>query len=103
MPDTEWRWAEPGPALGDGISDVLQGNNQRRRVAVTWFRHGAMFGGNRVRLKLATLADKLALRGVPTSALIVSAEGPDAFAAVDAWVYDAGPLHGWMDRAAQTP
>lgn len=103
VPDSEWRWLKPGPALGDGISEVLQGNNRQLRTAVTWYRHGAMFGGNRVRLKLATLADRIALKEQPTSALIVSSEGPDGFAAIDAWVYDAGPLYGWMDRAAQTP
>ena len=103
MPDSEWRWAHSGPVFGETASEVLQGNGQRKRMAVTFYRHGPMFGGSRAKLKLAGLLDRIRLRGQPTALLILSSEDADAVAALGRFADAAAPLDEWMDRIAQNP
>ena len=103
VPDTQWRWASNGPVFGDSQSETLQANGQHKRLAVTFYRHGPMFGGSRAKLKLATLLDRIRLKAEPTAMLIVSSEDEDALGAVGRFVDAATPLDAWMDRAAQNP
>ena len=74
MPETDWAWAEPGPALAGGKVDRLAAVGKTARVAATWYRNGGLLTGSNARLKLANAADRLLLRAEPTATLILSAE-----------------------------
>ena len=104
--NTSWRWLRPGPALHAGRGDWLQADGSTRRLALTWYRTGDVVTGSTARLKLANMADRLALRGDPTEMLILSAEdrpGRPAREAVEAFLASAGPPQAWMDRIAELP
>ncbi len=106
VPGTDWRWLRPGPGLQAGEGEWLQAQGQVRRYAVTWYRSGALVTGDRKRLKLRTMADRLAMRPEPVTVLILSAEatrGQDAPEAVAEFLAAAGPLVRWMDGVAQVP
>lgn len=100
-PDSGWSWQAPAAAVANGHGERLLGNSRQGRVAVTWYRIGDVLTGSNAQLKLAVMADRLRLRARPTMLLIVSAEDtPDhpATPAIEAFVRDAGPIAGWMDR-----
>jgi len=104
MPLSPWSWQSTGPAFADGRSERLLGNGTTERLAVTWYRSGAMLSGSNARLKLAVMRDHLLLQARPTVMLILSAEeSPQAPAAtaMAAFLKSAGPLGPWMDRMAQ--
>lgn len=106
VPDTEWRWLGPGAALEGGMGDRLQALGKIRRTSVTWYRSGTMLGGSKLRLKLANMADRLALREQPTMLLILSTEeraGTDPQAVIADFLTSTGPVGEWMDRIAQRP
>jgi len=106
MPDTAWRWLEDAPGEAGGMGEWLQANGHLKRFAVTWYRTGNLVTGSNARLKLANMADRLAMRARPTSMLIVSTEESPAHPAqeaVRAFLAAAGPPARWMDRAAQLP
>jgi hypothetical protein len=74
------------------------------RLALTYYRNGDLLTGSGARLKLATIADRLLLRGRPTTMLILSAESPthpQAVAALDRFRQSAGPVAPWIDRIVQ--
>ena len=103
VPDTDWRWFAPEPGLDGAIGDRLQALGTQQRVAMTWFRHGDWTGGNRGRLKLLAMRDRLLFREAPTMMLIVSAEDrptQDATDTIEAFHASAAPLGQWMDRIA---
>ncbi len=105
MPDTEWRWLEPGKALGTAKTDYLLANGHVKRFAATWYRTGDLLSGSNSSLKLATMRDKLLLSARPTTALIVSSEAmgdEDPAVAVSEFTKDVGSLGQWIDRIAQT-
>lgn len=100
VPGTDWRWLEPAAGIGGGQGEWLQAQGIHRRLAVTFYRSGALLTGSNARLKLATLQARLAMQARPTTVLIVSAEdqGGAAQQAVRAFLQSAGPLNRWMDR-----
>ena len=104
IPDSGWAWTSNGPAMPAARSDRLTYAGRIERMAFTWYRSGAMLTGSNARLKIANIADRLALRPRPTAQLIVSAEqrpGRDAAAAVRTFLAVTGDPGPWMDRIAQ--
>lgn len=106
MPDTGWAWQSDGAAVAGSRAEQLLGNGRIERLAQTWYRTGDVLTGSNARLKLANLADRLALREEPTMMLILSAEapGPDAAdprAALAAFRAAIGPVGPWMDAISR--
>lgn len=103
-PGGDWSWASGGPAIGAAKSERLIHNGTTERLALTWYRSGALLGGSNLRLKLSGIADHLLLRPRPVSMLILSAErspavDPEsALRDFHAALGDPGP---WMDRIAE--
>ena len=103
-PESGWSWTSNGPDLRSARSDRLTYLGRIERVAFTWYRSGAMLTGSNAQLKLANIADRLALRPRPTALLILSSEqrpGHDAVAEVRAFTASIGDVGPWMDRIAQ--
>ncbi|MFM5932372.1 MAG: exosortase A [Novosphingobium sp.] len=101
MPDSEWAWMSPGPALDGAKADRLLAQGQIERTAFTWYRTGDEITGSNARLKLANTRDRLLLQARPTAVLILSAEksgsaNPDQ--AVQQFHSAIGPVDRWMDR-----
>jgi hypothetical protein len=100
-PGSDWAWQADAAAIAGGRGDRLLGTGRLGRVAQTWYRSGDLLSGSNTRLKLANMADRLALRTHPTMLLIVSAEDMPAGGAdpaIRTFVASAGPLGVWMDR-----
>ena len=101
MPQSEWSWLSPGPALGASKADRLLARGQIERVAFTWYRSGGTLTGSNVRLKLANTLDRLLLRSRPTAVLILSSEKTGTTkpeASVTRFQSAIGPVDVWMDR-----
>ncbi|MEO5587727.1 MAG: exosortase A [Novosphingobium sp.] len=99
-PGTGWAWIAPGPDAVDFKSDRLLGGERHGRLAQTTYRTGNVLTASNLRLKLANIADRLALRARPTTMLILSSEEPHAEGSLRAFRASAGPVAPWMDRAA---
>jgi exosortase A len=102
-PDRGWAWAAPASALAGGKTERLEAPGPVGRLAVTWYRSGALTTASNLRLRLAAAADKLLLRRRTTATLIVSAEerpGRPARQAVERFVAATGEPGAWMDRVA---
>ena len=98
---SEWRWLSDAPAISGATGDRLQAVGAHQRVALTWLRHGDWVGASKLRLKLATMRDRMLLRAQPTAMLIVSAEeraGQDASATLSDFLESTAPVGEWMDR-----
>jgi len=101
MADSAWAWLANGPKIGNARSERMLAEGRVNRLALTWYRSGALLSGSNARLKLATMVDRLTLTARPTAMLILSAEDrPDQSAedAVRAFHTAVGPLDQWMDR-----
>lgn len=101
--NSAWAWLAPGPADGGAKSDRLLAEGRVQRLALTWYRTGALTTGSDVGLRLATMQDRVLLRARPTTVLILSAEERKehpAHDAIAAFRHAAGPLDQWMDRMA---
>jgi exosortase A len=104
VPNSGWDWQGAGPDVADGKSDRLLGKGAIPRLAETHYRTGALLTGSNARLKVANIADRLALRARPTLLLILSSEQqPEAAQAgtLAAFRQSTGPLGPWMDRIAR--
>ncbi len=104
MPDSAWRWLSPAQGVQGGHGEWLQADGSVRRLVMTWYRTGNVLTGSNSRLKLANIANRLAMQERPTAMLILSVESEDAVAAEAAlarFTRDAGPLPEWMDRIAR--
>ena len=104
VPDTPWRWLEPGPSTADSTADYLLANGNVKRLAHTTYRSGNILTGSNARLKLASIRNRLALDIAPTTVLIISAEEnqfqqPDR--AIAAFRSSIDPLDDWMDAVLQ--
>jgi exosortase A len=100
VPHSDWRWLEPGPAIAGGSGEWLLAGGKTRRLAVTWYRTGAMLTGSNPRLKLANMRDRLVLAAHPTATLIVTAEaraGHEPVRDVAAFAAAVGEPGAWMD------
>lgn len=101
-PGSGWAWLSPGEAVADARSDRLLGAGRHARLAETTYRTGAVTTGSNLHLKLANIADRLALRARPTTLLILSSEDRVPEASLRAFRASVGPLGPWMDRVTQT-
>jgi EpsI family protein len=103
VPDTDWAWAEAGPRIANANVDRLAAPGPVVRIAATWYKTGDHVTGSNARLRLANMADRLALRPRTTATLILSAEerpGHSAQRAIERFLASAGPPDAWMDRVA---
>ncbi|RXZ65772.1 exosortase A [Pelagerythrobacter rhizovicinus] len=103
VPDTPWRWLEPGRTSPEAAGDVLLAYGRLVRVAETSYRKGDLTTGSAARLKLATMRDRLLLRRRPTATLILSVEGRPAAEGtqvIDRFTAAIGDRGAWMDRVA---
>lgn len=101
--DSEWSWNSAGPAVADGKADLLRARGRFERLTQTYYRNGELLTGSALRLKLATIADRLMLRREPTVLLILSTElagDHDPADTLDRFRSATGPLGPWMDRIA---
>jgi exosortase A len=106
VPESDWRWLEPGPAIEGAKSDWLFAQGRVERLAVTSYRTGDLLTGSNARLKLANMRDRLLMRAEPTMTLILSAEereGHPAADSIEAFRQATGPSGAWMDGIAQLP
>jgi EpsI family protein len=104
MPETDWRWLEPGPPIADADSERLFAQGHIYRLAATFYRTGDLLTGSNSRLKLANMRDRLLMRAEPTMMLILSAEERAGHPAVDSiasFRKASGPTGAWMDGIAQ--
>lgn len=105
VPDTPWRWLQPGPAIPGAKSEWLLANGQFKRLAATYYRTGSLLTGSNTRLKLATMQHRLLLDDAPTMVLILSAEHRGGHPAPDeslsAFRRAIGPTDAWIDRIAK--
>jgi len=103
VPETAWRWLEPGSGSDEAAGDVLLAEGRLLRLAQTTYRTGDLTTGSAAMLKLATMRDRLLLRGRPTATLILSVEGRPASEGaqvIAAFTDSIGDRGGWMDRIA---
>jgi EpsI family protein len=106
VPDTPWRWLEPAQSIAGGAGEWLRARGSVRRLAVTWYRSGSLTTGDRPRLKLSTMADRLAMRARPVATLILSSEagkGENPATAIRAFLSATGRPGEWMDGIARLP
>lgn len=106
VPDSDWRWLKPGPAIPDAQADLLFAQGRVSRLAATFYRTGDLLTGSNSRLKLANMQDRLLVRPEPTMTLILSAEerpGQPAAQSIAAFRRATGPVGEWMDGIAQLP
>jgi exosortase A len=105
VPDTPWRWLEPGSYIPGGKSEWLMANGRIKRLAVTYYRTGDLLTGSNARLKLATMRQHLLLDDDPTVVLILSAENrtgaPGPEESLAAFRKAIGPADVWIDRITQ--
>lgn len=101
-PDSGWAWLSPGEPIADAKGDRLLGPGRHERLAQTTYHTGRVTTGSNLRLKLANIIDRLALRARPTTLLILSSEDRAAEASLRAFRASVGPLGPWMDRVTQT-
>lgn len=101
---SRWAWSRPGPAIAGWTSTRIEAPGPTDRLVITWYGHGGSVTASRARLKLALLADRLAMQAGPTSALIVSAEeggSRPADEALGAFLAAMGPVDRWSARIAE--
>ncbi len=105
-PDSAWAWLGKGPEFADARSEYLLAHGADKRLAVTYYRSGRLITGSPVRLKLATLVDRLLLRPQSVGVFILSAEDSgkgDASGSIRAFLDAAGPADAWMDAVMKRP
>ena len=101
--NSEWSWNSAGPATSGAKSDLLRARGSVERLAQTYYRNGNLLTGSALKLKIATIEDRLLLRREPTAMLILSVEASgseDPGIALDRFRQATGPVGPWMDRIA---
>lgn len=99
--NSEWSWNSAGPPAAGSKSDLLRARGSVERLAETYYRNGDLLTGSALKLKLATIADRLLLRREPTVMLILSTEqapGESGAIALNGFRQATGPVGPWMDR-----
>ena len=102
--ESDWSWTSAGPSAALARSDRLMAGGKIERLALTYYRSGALLTGSNARLKLANISDRLLLRPRSTAMLILSAEqrpGHSADLALGAFRQAIGEPGQWMDRIGQ--
>ena len=101
---SDWSWTSTGVSAPFARSDRLMAGGRVERLALTYYRTGALLTGSNARLKLANISDRLLLRPRPTAMLILSSEqraGYCAAAALGGFRRSIGDPGQWMDRIGQ--
>jgi exosortase A len=95
-----WEWVADTAPVPGGRAERIAANGTTEREVVSFYRVGNRLTGSDAEVKLETL--KVRLIGGPQRAVavLVSAEGKDARAAVDRFLAALGPVSGLADRAA---
>ncbi|WP_240957070.1 exosortase A [Pseudopontixanthobacter vadosimaris] len=104
-PDTPWRWVGQGEGTGTYGSENLFALGRYRRLAQTSYYREPLLTGSALRLKLATMRDRLLLRPNPTATLILSAEerqGRPAAELLADFRRAIGSEGAWMDGILQS-
>ena len=102
--ESDWSWTSAGPSAAPARSDRLMADGKIERLALTYYRSGALLTGSNARLKLANITDHLLLRPRSTAMLILSAEqrpGHSAALALGTFRGAIGEPGQWMDRIGQ--
>ncbi len=103
-PLSGWSWTSAGPPAANAKSERLLHNGVTPRLALTWYRSGALLTGSNIKLKLGNIGDRLVLRARPTATLILSSEasgGNDPGAALGAFRVAVGEIGPWMDHIGE--
>ena len=99
--NSEWAWNSAGPDAPGAKSDLLRARGSIERLAQTYYRNGNLLTGSALRLKLATIKDRLLFHREPTVMLILSVEakpGEDPAVTLDRFRRATGPVGPWMDH-----
>lgn len=94
-----WSWSESRLAPSGGRADRIASFGTVREVA-TFYRVGASLTGSEYRVKLETVKTRLLGGPQRAVAVLVSAQGPDPRASIDAFLAELGPIEALADRAA---
>ncbi|HZU63207.1 MAG TPA: exosortase A, partial [Novosphingobium sp.] len=105
--DQGWEWEANAAAPPAVRAERLLAADGTLRLAETSYRSGGLLTGSVVALRLATLADRLALRPRAVAVLILSAEAAPgqeaaAHATMAALRRAMGPTGPWLDRVTGT-
>lgn len=96
-PDSDWRWLGGAGGAADHAAQWLLIAGNHKRYTQTSYRQGDSITGSGTRLRLSTLAGKLAMTRERTATLILSAEGEGAEAAVRDFASAIAPREEWLD------
>lgn len=99
--NSEWSWNSAGPPVTGAKSDLLRARGSKERLAETYYRTGELLTGSALKLKLATIGDRLMLRREPTVMLILSTEvtgDEQPGVTLNRFRQATGPVGPWMDR-----
>lgn len=101
--DTEWSWVEDAAPLAGGRAYRIAAPGPVTREVVQLYLVGDTLTGSDGRAKIATLRRRLLGGDQRAIGVVVSAEGPGARQAVEAFLRAAGPVDRLVDRAAGMP
>jgi exosortase A len=96
-PDSKWAWAANTVAPANGKGEAMRGPGKVTREAVTFYVLGGGATGDAMTVKLRTLKARLLGGDQGAGVVIVSAEGMDARARIDAFLRDLGPVERLID------
>ena len=91
-PDSKWAWAANTAAPKGGKAEAMRGPGKVTREAVTFYVLGEGATGDVMTVKLRTLKARLLGGDQGAGVVIISAEGTDARARIDAFLRDLGPV-----------
>lgn len=99
-PDGEWQWLADGTPVSGGKAQRIAAPGGAEREVVTFYRVGNLVTGSEGEAKLETMRVRLLGGPQRAVAIVVSAEGDGARAAVERFIVALGPISALADRAA---
>lgn len=96
--ETEWSWVEDSQAPDGGTAYRIMAPGPVSREVFQYVMVGGVLTGNSVDAKLATLRARLFGADRSAKGIVISAEGNEARAAVEAFVADSGGVDHLVDR-----
>lgn len=94
-----WSWADDRSPPPSGRAYRVKAGGGIVREVIAFYRIGPVTSGDAKRVKLETLRARLLGGRQAATALLISAEGPRARAAIDAFLATLGPVDAVIDRA----
>jgi exosortase A len=101
-PASKWSWAADTKAPTGAKAEQMRAPGKVTREAVTFYVLGGRATGNAMTVKLRTLRGRLLGGDQSAAVLIVSAEGPQARPAIDAFLSSLGPVEVQAHRLLTT-